>query len=157
MAFSHYLSDKHSFDEFKMLLNKCCCCVDLRTGAIVLAVLGIINSFCLLSSGGFGWEGIILLILGLSTYGCLLFGAIKNNRTATLISVVMEMIYIVWMVIVLILLITLGRAAAVGTKSDSTVDAAIAVCVVSVGLQVYFWICIYSFYQALKEGSYNPA
>ena len=102
-----------------MLLRKGFCCVDLRTGAIVLAVLGIINSFCLLFSGGFDSEYIILVILGLSTYGCLLFGAIKNNRTATLISLVMEMIYIVWMVIVLILLIALGTAATVVTQSDS--------------------------------------
>ena len=148
-----------------MLVGKCCCCIDLRTGAIVLAVLGIINSICLLSSGGFGWQDFVLLVLGLSTYGCLLFGAIKNNINATLISVIMELIYTVWMVIVLILLIALGTATTVAAgkqTSDAGAVAAtlavpISVCVFSVGLQIYFWICIYSFYQALKEGSYNPA
>ena len=154
-----------------MLLNKCCCCVDLRTGAIILAVLGIVSSVSLCISGQAGWQDVIGLILGLITNGCLAFGAIKYNKTATLISVVVEMIYIVWLVIVLVLLIVWGSAATVASQSPNLnsdekepadvavrltwgVAAAYGCCL---ALEVYFWICIYSFYQALKGGSYSPA
>ena len=77
------------------MLSKCCCCVPLRTGSIVLAILGIpvgISTFA--TSGGF-WLYIIQGVLYLLAYGALLFGALKYNYKAVLVNLVVTAFLII--------------------------------------------------------------
>ena len=156
------------------MLSKCCCCVPLRNGSIVLAVLGIligiligIGSFA--KSGGFGLH-IIVAIFYLLAYGALLFGAIKYNDKAVLFNLVLTAIIIVLEIVGAIIVLSSIetfvpelasclshmpescdqiKAAAVGTAAG--------ICIVSSVLNGYFWVCNYSFYKELKEGNANPA
>ena len=86
-----------------MGLNKCCCCVDLRTGSIVIAVLGLLGSFGNWGSGIV--VGVITIVAGVASNVCLLHGAIKYNRITTLIYLVMEGIFIVLYIVAFCLII----------------------------------------------------
>ena len=162
------------------MLSKCCCCVPLRNGSIVLAVLGIligiligIGSFA--KSGGFGLH-IIVAIFYLLAYGALLFGAIKYNDKAVLFNLVLTAILIVLGIvgasIVIATIQTLApeldnNCAALAKKlaqehitcdemKSATIGTATGILIVTF-LQIYFWVCNYSFYKELKGGSANPA
>ena len=98
------------------VLTKCCCCVDLRTGAMVMAilqVLGGLGSFAGQASGGPGMlaNGVLALVAGL----CLLYGAIKYEPTATLVYLVFQMLSIITVTIVAMLLVLVGTVATVAT------------------------------------------
>ena len=80
-----------------MALGKCCCCVELRTGAIIIAVLGLIASFGSFQHGVV--IGIIFFVYGLVQNLCLLHGAIKYNRTTTLVYLIMEAIFIILLLV----------------------------------------------------------
>ena len=151
-----------------MALNKCCCCVDLRTGAIIIAILGLLGSF-----GNFGSGiaiGIVTLIGGIVANVCLLVGAIKYNRTTTLIYLIMEAIFIILYIVGLVLLIVVLAGTGMSACWDNwdlevEFNGDVANCAVAVGIlsallvafsigiaiSIYFWVCIYSFYQDLKR------
>ena len=83
--------------------SKCCCCIDRRTGVIVIAVLHILVALGVLYPiGAMGAEGqtmlwgpIIILTVGLMTGATLLYGAIKYNTTAINIHIVLAVIEII--------------------------------------------------------------
>ena len=79
-----------------MALNKCCCCVNLRTGAIVIAILGILGSFGQLHDKEHIYIGIISVVVGVLANLFLLHGAIKYNKTTTLVYLILEAIFIIW-------------------------------------------------------------
>ena len=161
-----------------MALNKCCCCVNLRTGAIVIAILGILGSFGQFRSSEQIYIGIISVVLGVLANLLLLHGAIKYNKTTTLVYLVLEAIFIIWYIVGLGFVIAGLASKQVKPcwegKWDSTVvwniedaqsieDA--ATCAVTVGvligylvaivigivLGIYFWVCVYSFFADLKR------
>ena len=76
------------------MLSKCCCCVPLRTGCIILGVLGALGGIGLILKGYTDWYNIVVGILQILAYGLLLFGAIKNNTTAVLVHLVASAINI---------------------------------------------------------------
>merc|ERR1712126_545788 len=78
----------HLFKDYTKMLSVCCCCVPLRTGSIILAVLGILQGL-----GSFGqgnWPYIISEIIALAYGGCLLFGAIKYHEKAVLVALIIQ-------------------------------------------------------------------
>ena len=88
------------------VLTKCCCCVDLRIGAMVMAilqVLGVLGSFGSRGIGGLAMfvSGGLALVAGL----CLLYGAIKYEPTATLVYLVWQMLSIIMVTIAAIFLV----------------------------------------------------
>ena len=96
------------------VLTKCCCCVDLRTGAMVMAILQVLaglGSFGGQASAGPGIvvNGVLALVAGL----CLLYGAIKYEPTATLVYLVFQMLSIITVTIVAIVLVFVGTVATV--------------------------------------------
>ena len=144
-------------------LSRCCCCIELRTGAIIIAVLGILGSF-----GGFGngWiAGVCVLILGLVANCCLLHGAIKYNKVTTTIYLVLEMISIILIVAAAVFaIVVIAGATAVGTAASSwdagnvASTAVLVVGIVSlvayiigIALQIYWWVCVFSFLKELKR------
>ena len=176
-----------------------CCCLDLRTGAIVIAVLGIVGS---LGNLAFSTHWIIIteVITGLLVSFCLLFGAIKVNKIAVLIYLILNLLQIIFIFAVGIFFLVGGSALKVVFQDDgSTVDTlskgisetgiintekkltkeieayltkdenvpevyqnffgavgigAIigGVCIILWAcLQIYFFICIHSFYKKIDE------
>ena len=144
-----------------MLLKKCCCCVDLRTGAIIIAILGILGALGNMGEG-FSWVAIISTIVGLVAHGCLLFGAIKYHRVATLINLIISMLGIILMfIIAIIALVSIFRLPS-GCSENLNCHAVETGLAVTVGmyipggiLAIYLWMCVYSFYQELKMGATN--
>ena len=95
------------------VLTKCCCCVDLRTGAMVMAilqVLGVLGSF-----GSRGMDGGLAMFVsgGLALVAglCLLYGAIKYEPTATLVYLVFQMLSIITVTIAAIFLVFVATVA----------------------------------------------
>ena len=161
------------------MLSKCCCCVPLRTGSIVLGVLGLLGGFGNFLQAGGSWAYIILGIFYLIAYGALLFGAIKYNDKAVLVNLVVTAIIIVLGVVFAIIILVdievvvpefanncaffaeeLGQAITVETCDQLkalTGGGTAAVYFFAALLNSYFWVCNYSFFKELKGGSANPA
>ena len=159
------------------MLSKCCCCVPLRTGSIILGIIGILSGAGFLLKGYTDWYYIIDGLLQIVAYGVLLFGAIKNNKTAVLVHLVAS-------AIIIVLSIALGIVAIVsidiivpgfanncqGMREElkqlgwdcehlkTGIIAKTAGTFIVAGLiSIYFWICNYCFYKELKKGDNNPA
>ena len=162
------------------LLSKCCCCIPLRTGSLILAVLGIIRGFAYF--GLFAhfrqWSSIVMAILNLLSYGALLFGAFKYNARAVLICLILTLLAIILGVIFSILSIAyieilipelsshcseffqtlVGQFGIVKQEScrqlkSTLIGTAAGPYIVGSLLNIYFWISNYGFYKELKEQS----
>ena len=163
------------------MLSKFYCCAPLRIGCIILSVLAIIVGVGILvvSEGRF-WTSffgqhlysIVLGIFLLITFTPLLFGAIKNNANAVMLSLVLYLFTIIIMIVTGIMAMvrietfesgfvknctTMGNVldelhmTCDELKSRSTeivAGANFSYCF----LGIYYCICIYSFYKELKGG-----
>ena len=83
---------------------KCCCCFDLRTGSIIIAVLQIVGSLGMLG-GATDEKTCWSVLVGVAAGICLLIGAIKSNASAILVYLILAMIDIVLQVVVGILFV----------------------------------------------------
>ena len=144
------------------MLSKCCCCVELRTGSIVLGILGILGGVGQFAQGLF-WGNILNGIFYLIAYGALLFGAIKYNPVAVLVNLICTIIIIVLGIILGIWILAAGGIAGSECRGQGCAEATGVViaggvgCLIGAALNAYFWVCNYSFYKELKEGNANPA
>ena len=103
------------------MLSKCCCCVSLRTGSIIIGVLGLLGGIACLANAvysGFNWIGLIQGIVYILSYGCLLYGAIRFNRTAVIVYLVIDGVMIAAVIIFGILAIV-GVSIVAGTTDCS--------------------------------------
>ena len=144
-----------------MALGKCCCCVELRTGAITIAILGFVAAFVNLAAG-LGWHNVCFLILRFVASGLLLYGAHKREKVPTIIYLVLDMISQVLIAIITILDIVAisDDSIAACLSPDVTEDACfaameviafyIAIYAGAFSLSIYFWICIFSFLKELE-------
>ena len=166
------------------MLSKCCCCVPLRTGSIVLAVLGILGGIGTFVASQGQWPQIVLGVFYIIGYPALLFGAIKYCRKAVLVSLVCTAFIIVIGIAFGIIFIasvetfvpelanncaTMVDVSTNGVNGQvdlsglcdvvryTTIGIAAAIFFSSALINFYFWICNYSFYKELKEGDVNPA
>ena len=162
-----------------MVLGKCCCCVDLRVGSIVIAIIGFVGGFgnlgVSLKQDGAEWSSICFAISQSVASGCLLYGAIKREKTPTLIYLAFEMVSIILLAIIIILTIIAMLAASSACQSssiqmspvlrpgDNCADlnvgfaVVIAVYAAFLALSIYFWICVHSFLKGLNgEQSSSP-
>ena len=158
-----------------MALGKCCCCVELRTGAIIIAILGLIGSFGSFHHGVV--IGIIFFVYGLISNLCLLHGAIKYNRTTTLVFLIMDAIFIVLLLVNWILIIV-GMASdevkpcwkkeSLENETEIKLDwsgwedttcgvvvgvlvAFFVIITIMMAISIYFWACVYGFFVDLKQ------
>ena len=160
------------------MLSKCCCCIPLRTGSIVLAILGLLGGGAIFAqffaqSGGF-WVYIVEGIFYLFAYGALLFGAIKYNEKAVLINLACTaLLILLGIVFAIILLVSIEKflpkfayeCTGIDLKQGITCDdQKLATAGMPAGILIgssllngYFWVCNYSFYKQLKEGYAHPA
>ena len=166
-------------------VSKCCCCIPLRTGSLILAIFGLLGGIWNLYSGiavatgtagAAVWFNIIDGIFYLIAYGSLLFGAIKYHQRAMQVNLVFTAIIVVVEVISAILIFASietylpefrNNCAALGGLNQSVftcdqlkstaIGTAAATVIVGTLLNIYFWFCNYSFYLELKTGGGNPA
>jgi len=190
-------------------VGKCCCCLDLRTGAIVIAVLGIVGSFGNLAFSTY-WMMIGEIIWRLVVSFCLLFGAIKVNEIAVLIYLILNILQIISEFAVGIFFLVAGSALKVVSQDDGfavanttslhqddgftvgnatslyqddgftvanttslhqddgfTVASGTLVGIAAIiggvyvilwaFLDIYFFICVHSFYKKIKDGMITSA
>ena len=90
------------------------------------------------------WSNIILGIILLIAAGCLLFGSVSQHRTPLLI-------YLVLGAIMLVTGVVLGVYEFV--QANAIAPEYFATLFISTLINVYFWICNYSFYMQLNSGS----
>ena len=147
-----------------MVLKNCCCCLDLRIGCMVIAILQIFVGLGHLGRTPFTWNVFLGATLGVACGVVLLYGTIKNNQTATTIYLVFAVIAIVVHVIAAILIFVAVKQVAkemneIGENTDATVTEKegniIGIVLLIVALvEVYLWICVYSFLKEVKLGAY---
>ena len=130
-------------------VSKCCCCVDLRTGALVMAVLQLIGGAGMFANGG-TWPDILNAVVGIGAGACLLFGAIKYHQMATLVYLVFQMIAIV-LIGVALLVVIIVPVASWGVAIEFLI-APMIIYIIFASFHIYFWVCIFSFYKGLKTG-----
>ena len=85
------------------MLSRCCNCVPLRDGSLILAVLGIQVGLGMMRT--LAWYDILYGILHLIGYGVLLFRAIKYNQQAVLVNLVFTAKTIVLRIIFVIIVL----------------------------------------------------
>ena len=152
------------------VLKNCCCCVDLRIGAIVIAILGVVDgigAFFTINEG-VGYDGLttiqyifmclggaVKIIAGL----CLLFGSIKYHQPTTLAYLVLNMISIHFVVIgCAIGLIQSTGGIYIGYFNGLFyISYILVIFSTEIILNIYFWICIFSLYKGLKSGDIRSA
>jgi len=151
-----------------MVFKKCCCCIDLRVGAIIIGILQILGAIGQFWNGIIGIIGAIaMLVAGI----CLLVGALKYNQVPTLINLIFAMIVIVLDIVMGILFLVAGAAflaadantvaVTVGSHEDPDLVKTVAVatsfamgiaCFIGSLIHLYLWVCVLSFWKELKSG-----
>ena len=158
------------------MFTKCCCCVPLRVGCMVLAVIGLMGAVGLIISGHSNWSNVVYGIFNIVPYAALLLGAIQNNHTAILFYLVLEAIAVILGIIFGVIVVAGATAILTGLQDCSQLDqdmnlstqdcnaakaGAIGIIAatfwISALLNMYFWACVYSFYKEVKSGGGNTA
>ena len=154
------------------MLSKCCCCVPLRTGSLVIAVLGILGALVFLALSKGQWISIVDGIFFLLPYAFLLFGALKYNDNAVLVCVVLTALSIITGIGLGIIAIANIEIFVPQLANDCKalhffVDCdnlrfrtIVTTAVKLIGgslVNIYFWLCNYSFYKELTEGGGEAA
>ena len=140
-----------------MILEKCCFCLDLRKGAIVIAtfhmVLALGQIFTMLR---IVYTAIGVMIFGLIAGAVLLYGAIKYNTVAIIIHMVLALIEIVFLLATAILIFVSVAAWNLNGRElhwlhtlSLVIGGVISLWAI---IEIYFLVCVCSFYQQLKSG-----
>ena len=155
------------------MVSKCCCCIPLRTGCIILGVLGILSGIGLLATEWRQWFYVIEAVIFFAAYGPLLFGAIQYNQRAVLVSLGSCALLILYGTVIGIIIamprietfrpelanncagVTSVERGGISCDDFTQITDVSAFLIGSV-LDIYFWICMYSFYKDLKTGANNP-
>ena len=151
------------------VFNRCCCCVDLRVGCIILAIWGILSSSCSFATSATELDVPAIKVtyaysaIGIIACASLLFGAISYNPTATLVYLVLQLPKMILNGVAVILWFIVS-----GDESQITIDdkvvkikdheiIGIAIYVMVIFLpSIYFWLCVNSFYRKLKNDEIGP-
>ena len=152
------------------MLSKCCCCISLRTGSIILSIIGILGGIGTLIYYYGYWVYIVDAGVYLVAYGALLFGALKRNPTSVLVNLVLTGIgVVVGMILGIFALLvtpsfipeTSDNCARMEDQLDKMsltcdqykmikIGSTVSIFLIASALNVYFWICNFSFYQELN-------
>ena len=100
-----------------MVFKKCCFCIDIRKGCLVVATSGILvtllSLIVLILANVFDWSFYFKVagcIIHLGGYGCLLYGARNENRSAITVFLSIEAVNLVYdLMKIIISLEILGR------------------------------------------------
>ena len=156
----------------KMVFKTCCYCLDLRVGVIAIAVLEIVVAIGCIAYLPI-WYVALSAVCGVMVSGCLLFGAIKYHQTTIKICLILSMIAIVFYGIVGTFLVVASGTSGAGigctvadcdeetmtqqTVSTDAVGTAFktkgAILIIGALINVFFWLCVFSFLKELQSGT----
>ena len=130
--------------------TKCCGCIPLRTGCLVIAILQILSAFAWFRFGlGYSYS-VPMNLIDLAAGVCLLVGVILNNQNFLLVSATVVLIQLIVTIIVAV-----GLFASSGAGADVT-TAAIAIFLAFVIIvlirDINFFIVVWNFYNELQSG-----
>ena len=146
-----------------MKLTKCCCCIDLRLGCMLIAIAGIITSCGFFGATNTGKTYYVLATgngIGILGSICLLFGAYKSHKIAVALYLVAEAVQIV---LNIVYGVWLFASVPTATSSDPFSDGSLSVgslfggMIIAAGVSVflvvcvwvYFWLCAFSFFKKI--------
>ena len=140
--------------------TKCCGCIPLRTGCLIIAILSTVFSFTWFFHSKLGYEySVPVCLIGLASGVCLLIGVILNNQTLVLVGAILDMIGLVSTLIVAVVFIAAAgvfASTAATTAVDGFTTAFIVIfltCVlIGIILDIYFLVVVWSFYKELQSG-----
>ena len=137
--------------------TKCCCCIPLRMGCLIIAILQIVLSFLWFVHDGVAYSySVPVCLIGLAEGVCLLIGVLLNNQILVLISGILALIRIVVTLIVTVLImVAIGLFASSGAATTvATVAIALlfTFVIIELILDIYFLIVVWSFYKELQAG-----
>jgi len=150
-------------------VEKCCCCIDLRIGCIVIGAVGLIFSFIFTGLNP-TWSGFLGLILAIIANGCLIFAAAYTAGTAQIRSIT-TLVYIILILLnaLIVLIGTIwacvnwGKAGEILNANRGRFDnpgavhgayaGTVIVGFVWIILDLYFALVAFSFYGELKSGN----
>ena len=139
-------------------LKECCGCVDLRTGATWIAILqfiGVVLNGVIVYLCGLAWGCANLLngVVGLVSAVCLMYGAMKYHKKATLVYLILQIsvVTIFGYGIIVMAIFPLGFDIQV---SPICTDTVISFDVIFALVDIYFMVCVLSFYKGLKSGKF---
>ena len=141
-----------------MAFSRCCCYFDLRSGAIIIAVLDIVGGTCAIAAGTY-WHSCVLAAVSFVSGAFLLMGAIRYDRIATLLSLISLMITIVFYAITAILLCVHCSDVDKNGDPDCEKEFITAGVFFFAGgfVNIYFWLCVFTFYEGIRSGVIHPS
>jgi len=154
-----------------MRVSTCCCGGSLERGCKIIAILGLIVGGLgfLRAVGEYGAADIIQSILTIIAGGLLLWGTLKKQDRPVLAYLILEALALISGVVVAVLAIVAGvtalsmpwgRAEVVvmgititttGSNAGIVLFIFASIYAIGVGVWIYLWIVVYSFYRQLKE------
>ena len=134
-----------------------CCCLDLRDGAMAIAVLemliglGSFGSF----ANGFNWIAILIFLPNVASGISLLYGAIKHNSTAVLVNLILSLLGVVFLIVMSLLTLISGASMTLVEQRGAQIIMIVlgSIYLLITLIQIYFWICVYSYFRKLKSGN----
>ena len=155
----------------------CCCCINLRSGSIIIAIIQILSGFGIFLQVDFEfsrrdgtegetnsrgrapliymyfWSVIVACATSVIAGICLLFGAINHNAILTLMNLIITSILLV----ICNIIGPLGIVLTEGEKDERALNLRIASAIFLIVYSVlgfYFWMCVLSFLFKFKSGKY---
>ena len=152
----NYSKHKYIY-QIQIVFRHFCCCLDLRDGAIAIAVLemliglGSFGSF----ANGFNWIAISIFLPNVASGISLLYGAIKHNSTAVLVNLILSLVGVVFLIVMSLLTLIPGASMTlIEQRGDQIIMLVLGSIYLLITLiQIYFWICVYSYFRKLKSGN----
>ena len=142
------------------LKKGCCCCLSLRAGCIIIAVIELILA-CIGVGMYFNLASIIGLVLNILAAGCLLFSAVAVNSSINLrgigilIFVGFNLLYTILIFIsAIVLCIGWVSGGDAWTDEQHAILAALTIFYfLWIFCYIYFIMVVISYYRELKEGN----
>ena len=152
-----------------VMKHLCCFCIDLRIGCIIIGslnVLGGLSTLIILFYRSISWN-ISLAAASTTASGVLLmWGAITNNKIATIVSLVSSTIsffsYFYTSIVILVKTQDLANSkASTGYEDEAnhirvTGDLIGITFLIATLVQLYYWICVFRYLKQLRNNVYTP-
>ena len=135
------------------MLKRCCCCIDLRTGCIIIAILGIITSagwFTYTEKNDAYYVVLSGSIMGLIGNLSLLFGAIMTNKIAVAIYLILEFVQLM-LNFAFSILVFVAYSATGGSESASNLLVIGIMALIIMMVWIYLWLSAFSFFLEIKR------
>ena len=139
---------------------KFCGCVDLRVGVIIISIIQTLGGlgffiYALMDKDGMYWDvlEVYACLLRVGSGLSLLYGAIKYSLIATSINLVLSLIAIVFIILTGIMAWDQADDCTCSCRNFPLISGSAFFLVALI--EVYFWVCAYSFLKTPKLDLYD--